>query len=318
MVRIFFACDAHGSNIVWKKCINAATNYKADVVMLCGDLTGKAIIPVVKVKENEWYIKPFGKVEKFNSIDALKKRLEIFHNQGYYSFETTEEEIEEFRRDPKKVDEIFKKLMMERLDEWLRLAEERVPKNVKIIVSPGNDDILEIDEVIKAHEDRIIYPLKKVVMIDDKHPMISYEYVNPTPWETPRELDEKKLYKELKKEFDRAGDSELLICNFHAPPYDTPLDLAPKLDKNQKVVTRIDGTPIMEHVGSRAVRKIFEERQPLLGLHGHIHESPGRCQIGRTLCINPGSDYQASILRGYVIDMPKDPKEEINAWQIEG
>lgn len=150
--------DAHGSNLVWKKYLNAATAYKAEVILLCGDLTGKAIVPVVKVKENEWFINPFGKEERFDSLDKLKERLSTLENQGYYSFETTKEEIAELQREPKKVEEIFARLMKERLESWLEMVEEKIPKGVEVVVMPGNDDIFEIDEVIKAHEERIIYP----------------------------------------------------------------------------------------------------------------------------------------------------------------
>lgn len=319
MTRIFHSVDAHGSNIVWKKYLNAATAYKADVVLLCGDLTGKAIVPVVKVKENEWFINPFGKEERFYSAEKLRERLNILENQGYYTFETTREEIAELQNNPKKVDNLFSELMKERLEQWLELAEERILKNIKIVVMPGNDDIIEIDEVIKAHEDRIIYPLDKVVYLDDEHPMISCEYVNPTPWETPREAKEQDLMKMLEKQLRKVDTSEQknLICNFHAPPYDTMLDLAPKLDKNLNVVMRFDGSPEMEHVGSKSVRTFIEQYQPKIGLHGHIHEAAADQRIGRTLVVNPGSDYQACVLRGYVIDFSSSD-EDVKAWRVEG
>jgi len=320
VTRIFHTVDAHGSNLVWKKYLNAAPSYKADAILLCGDLTGKAIVPVVKVKENEWYINPFGKIERFYSREKLEQRLDMLRNQGYYTFEATKEEIAELQQNPKKVDELFANLMKERLDEWLKMVEEKIPKEIKVIVMPGNDDIFEIDEVIKAHEDRIIYPLEKVVYLDDKHPMISCEYVNPTPWDTPREMKEEDLMRKLEKEFRRVDQKEYkyLVCNFHAPPYDTMLDLAPKLDKNLNVVTRLDGSPEMVHVGSRAVRHVLEKYQPRLGLHGHIHEAAADQKLGRTLIVNPGSDYQAGVLRGYVIDLHPDPDVELKAWRVEG
>lgn len=320
LTRIFHSVDAHGSNIVWKKYLNAATAYKADVVLLCGDLTGKAIVPVIRVKDNEWFINPFGKEERFYSAEKLKERLNVLENQGYYTFETTREEIMELQNNPKKVDSLFAKLMKERLEEWLKLAEERIPKNVKVVVMPGNDDIIEIDEVIRAHEDRMIYPLDKVVYLDDKHPMISCEYVNPTPWETPREAKEQELMKMLEKQLRKVdvGDRKNLICNFHAPPYGTMLDLAPKLDKKLNVITRLDGSPEMEHVGSKSVKTFIETYQPRLGLHGHIHEAAADQKIGRTVVVNPGSDYQAAVLRGYVVDLPSDANQEIKVWRVEG
>jgi hypothetical protein len=59
-------------------------------------------------------------------------------------------------------------------------------------------------------------------------------------------------------------------------------------------------------MGSTAVLNAIEKHQPLLGLHGHIHESRAIQQIGRTLCINPGSQYTKGILGGVVIFFKKD------------
>jgi len=55
-----------------------------------------------------------------------------------------------------------------------------------------------------------------------------------------------------------------------------------------------------------AVREAIEKYKPLLGLHGHIHESRGVVNIGRTLCINPGSEYGEGIIRGAIVDLAKD------------
>jgi len=320
LTRIFHSTDAHGSDMVWKKYLSSAAAYKAEVILLCGDLTGKAFVPVVMTRENEWFICPFGKTETFNNREQLEKRLDILRNQGYYTFETTKEEVAALQQDPKKVEKVFADLMKSRLEKWLEMVEQRIPKGLKVVVIPGNDDITDIDEVIKKHEDRIIYPLKKVVYLDSKHPMISCEYVNPSPWETPREANEQDLMKMIEKEFSRVDKKEYpyLVCNFHAPPYDTLLDLAPKLDKNMRVVTRLDGSPEMQHVGSRSIRTLIERYQPRLGLHGHIHEAAADQKISRTLVVNPGSDYQAGVLRGYVIDLPLDLNTELKAWRVEG
>ena len=59
----------------------------------------------------------------------------------------------------------------------------------------------------------------------------------------------------------------------------------------------------MAPVGATSVRKAIEEYQPLLGLHGHIHESRGVARLGRTICINPGSRYNEGILQGVIIDL---------------
>jgi Icc-related predicted phosphoesterase len=183
-----------------------------------------------------------------------------------------------------------------------------------IIVSPGNDDATEIDDLIKT-SDRITYPIHQAIDIDDKHQMITCEYVNSTPWETPRECPEDELLVKLRKEFERVDSYERLICNFHAPPYGTMIDQAPKLDEKAQVKVRY-GSPEMVPVGSKSVRQVMEEYQPLLGLHGHIHESAGLEHLGRTLCVNPGSSYMQGMLNAFVIDLPENLKDEIVAIAV--
>jgi len=226
----------------------------------------------------------------------------------------------EIAHDPKKQDELFKKLMIESIERWMKLIMEKVDlSRTRVIVNPGNDDIFEIDPIIKRYEEeskgRIIYPLDKVVWLDDKHPMISCEWTNPTPWNTPREEPEDKLKKRLEEKFKLVKDYENLVCNFHCPPYDSGIDMAPKLDKNLKPIL-VGGHPVMVPVGSKAIREVIEKYQPLLCLHSHIHESPGEVYIGRTLCINPGSEYDRGIFRAYIFDL--EPSGIGKHWRTYG
>ncbi len=69
-------------------------------------------------------------------------------------------------------------------------------------------------------------------------------------------------------------------------------------------------------VGSKAIRVAIEKYQPLLGLHGHIHESKASQYLGRTLLLNPGSEYTEGILRGFFIEY--DSEGIKNYWKIEG
>ena len=66
----------------------------------------------------------------------------------------------------------------------------------------------------------------------------------------------------------------------------------------------------MASVGSIAVRAAIEKYQPLLGLHGHIHESRSAQKIGRTLCINPGSEYGEGVLRGILLELSSKGLED--------
>jgi Icc-related predicted phosphoesterase len=60
------------------------------------------------------------------------------------------------------------------------------------------------------------------------------------------------------------------------------------------------GQIVLHGAGSRSVRLAIETHQPMLGLHGHIHESAGVIRLGRTLCANPGSEYGEGVLRGFL------------------
>jgi Icc-related predicted phosphoesterase len=201
----------------------------------------------------------------------------------------------------------------------LKIAEEVLGGKIKsgelkLIVIPGNDDTTKIDEVIEK-SGIAIYPLNKVVKIDEYHELISFDYVNPSPWKTPREAPEEELEKMLEKLFALAQDKEHLIFYSHCPPYDSGLDLAPKLDEKMRP-TYTFGQPVMIPVGSKAVRKIIEKYQPKLGLFGHIHEASGFTKIGRTLCLNPGSEYDRNVFRGYLIDISRDKIDKF--WRVEG
>jgi Icc-related predicted phosphoesterase len=127
-------------------------------------------------------------------------------------------------------------------------------------------------------------------------------YANPTPWDSPRELEEDALYERLKRLADELEDPGRAIFNLHVPPYDSRLDQAPDL-KPDLTPRMSGGHPVMKPVGSHAVRQLIEEVQPLLALHGHIHESKGETRIGRTLALNSGSEYNTGRLHGAVVTL---------------
>jgi Icc-related predicted phosphoesterase len=145
-----------------------------------------------------------------------------------------------------------------------------------------------------------------VVNIDEKHEMISTGFSNITPWRCPRDITEDELSKKIDEMAVNVQNMENCIFNFHCPPYNTPIDIAPKLDDLLKYKLAPGGEPEKAPVGSMAVRKAIEKYQPLLSLHGHIHESKGFVKIGRTTCLNPGSEYMESVLRGVLIDIKRD------------
>ncbi len=315
-VRLFHATDVHGSEIVWRKWLSIPKVHKADILLLCGDLTGKLIIPIIEENPGQYKTMVYGQWINASGEGELRKLIDKITFSGFYTHVCNQDEYDELMKNPKKVDELFRGYMKERLQRWLDMIEEKLPENIKLVMMPGNDDSLEIDKLIKDHEDRVIYPLEKVVDLCFDYKMLSFEWVNPTPWDTPREAPEEELWKKLEKIKSMfSGNWNRTVLNFHCPPYGTKLDLAPKLDKNLKPVVFL-GRVIYDNVGSKAVRRFIEENQPILSLHGHIHESYASDYIGKTLAINPGSEYSEGVLRGFIIDLTKEGVEKW--WKIEG
>ncbi|MEM4473563.1 MAG: metallophosphoesterase [Candidatus Bathyarchaeia archaeon] len=297
--RILFATDIHGSEGTWRKFLNAAAMLDVDVAICGGDLTGKMIVPIVERKNGKY---TYYHLKKTNIIEAnqLEKAIKEIKGIGYYPYVTNEDEYEEMARNPKKVDEIFRRVMLETLEEWFKLIPQKLPEGVKVIVCPGNDDRFDVDEVIEKSR-YVINGEGRVIEINEHHEMISCGWVNPTPWKTTREEEDEKLEERLEKYISQLKNPESAIFNFHAPPYQSKIDEAPLLDENLNPIIQ-QGRVVMVPVGSKAVRKMIEKYKPFLSLHGHIHESPGCIRIGRTYCVNPGSEYAEGILRAFFIE----------------
>jgi hypothetical protein len=298
-LRLFFVTDVHGSNTCFRKYLNALKVYNVDVGILMGDLTGKVLVPLVEKAGGGWettLMSHHTVAADEAELADLKKTVEMM---GYYWVHQSPEEFQAYKADPKKVDALFKQKMMERLTEWIALADERLAgTGFKVYMAPGNDDHLEVDQVI-ADSASIVNCNAKKVMVGD-HEMISFSWSNPTPWSTPREKPEEELEPMLEELAATVQDAPSAIFNLHVPPYGYALDLAPELsaDLVQAADNRV-------HVGSQAVARILLKYQPLLGLHGHIHESRGAQKVKRTLIVNPGSEYSEGILKGVVVVLEK-------------
>ncbi len=298
-IRIFFVTDVHGSNVCYRKFLNALKVYNVDVGILLGDLTGKMLIPLVEKAGGGWATTFMGhqlEIETREELDKLKKTIEMV---GYYWTHLTLDEFNFYKADPKKLNELFNQLMLQRLKEWIVLADERLAAtSYKVYMAPGNDDHMEVDQVIE--DSAVIVNCNNRCVMLGEHEMVTFAWTNPTPWDTPREKPDELLEPMLEQLIANVQNKPASIFNFHAPPYGSALDLAPELtaDLVQAADRKI-------HVGSRAVEKMIKKYQPLMGLHGHIHESRGVQKLGKTTVINPGSEYSEGILRGVVIMLEK-------------
>ena len=298
--KIFFVTDIHGSNLCFRKYLNALKVYNVDVGILLGDLTGKMLIPLIEKAGGGWETTLMGQKTEAHTSDELGRLKKTIEMMGYYWVHLTPDEFQTYKADPVKLDALFNQLMFARLKEWIGLADERLKGSTyKVYMAAGNDDHLDVDKVIEDSA-VIVNCNNKNVLVGD-HEMITFSWTNPTPWNTPREKPDSELEPMLEDLISTVKEKPNSIFNFHAPPYGFALDLAPELTADL-----IQAADRKIHVGSRAVAKMIEKYQPLIGLHGHIHESRGAQKIRRTLVVNPGSEYSEGILKGVVIILEKE------------
>jgi len=281
-MKILFVTDIHGSNLCYRKFLNALKIYGVDVGIMLGDLTGKLLIPFVEKAGGGWQTKFLGRNLEIDTEEELAHTKKTVETCGYYWKHFEQDEFSEYKQDPERLDRLFRRLMVERMEEWMRLGEERLRgQPYKMYVAPGNDDHFEVDEVLDS-SDVVINANDRVVHIGD-HEMVTFAWTNPTPWDTPREKPDEELEPMLEELIAQVSDVKNAIFNFHAPPYGSSLDLAPELTEDL-----IQAADRKIHVGSRAVTNMIDKYQPMLGLHGHIHESRAIQNWGRTVLMNPG------------------------------
>lgn len=307
-MKIFFTSDVHGSEKTFMKFLNSGKFYKADVQILGGDITGKVVVPIFAEANGKYQVHFQGGdyvLTQENEVLSMEKQI---HDAGFYSFRAKPEEVEKINASPAAKDALFEKLMVERLTRWMQIADERLSgTNIQCYVMAGNDDAHIVDSVLNGAK-AVVNPEGRVVEVTDHLEMVSSGYSNMTPWKCPRDVSEEELAKRIEDMTCMVKDFSKCIFNLHCPPYGTNIDQAPLLDEKLQPKMGPSGMQ-MEPVGSKAVKDAIEKHQPLLGLHGHIHESRGVCKINKTLCINPGSEYGEGILRGALISIKNDRVE---------
>jgi hypothetical protein len=297
-MRVFFATDIHGSEICWRKFLNAAAFYKADVVVLGGDVTGKVMIPIT-AHTGYWQTTVRGQAIRMETEAELAEIQRKIRNTGSYPAIVTPDELAELSAVEGAIDRRFSQEMVKSLDRWMDMADGKLAgHDLPCILNGGNDDIWEIDDIIEQSP-CVSFAESKVIDIGG-FSLVSMGWTNPTPWNTFREAPEDVLTGKIDAVASQVPDMGRAIFNFHAPPYGTGLDEAPALDGNMRP---IHGGAVMKPVGSKAVRESILKYEPALSVHGHIHESRGVAKLGRTLAMNPGSSYTDGVLQGAVIDL---------------
>jgi len=303
--RLFFATDIHGSERTFRKFINAGKFYEVNVIVMGGDIQGKLMIPIIKESNGHHRATVQGRVEHLTTKDELNALMAKLDILGFYYRIMEEDEFRALQADPKSVEVLFNELAKQKLVNWVNLAEERLNRTgIKCFVTGGNDDEWEVLNVMKKEPTKSFFACEnEKVQVDDDHTMISVGLSTPTPWKTPREVSEEELGAMIEKMAALVPDMNKAIFNFHDPPKDSTLDTCPKLDwsKDPPVQVTQGGQVVLYGAGSSAVREAIEKYKPMLGLHGHIHESQSVARLGRTTCINPGSEYAEGVLRGCLV-----------------
>ena len=299
-MKIYFATDVHGSEICWKKFISASKFYEADVLILGGDMTGKAIVPIIAQGGGKYKVTLLDTETILETKEEVDKMVATIQDRGYYPYLTNPDEVGEILATSGRSDELFVKEALKTMQHWMEYADARLEvSGIRCFVCPGNDDMFEIDDVIKQSK-HVTLAEGKVIEIDEHHEMINAGWSTPTPWNTPREESEDQLRQRIQVMIDRLKDVKNSIFNLHNPPYGSGLDEAPELTKDMRPAYA--GRSLVP-VGSHAVLELIEKYEPLLTLHGHIHEGKGTRKYKRTLCINPGSMYEQGMLHGAVVEL---------------
>ena len=313
-LRLFFCTDVHGSEQCYRKFLNAAAFYGVDHLVLGGDMLGKLLIPIVQNGNGTYYCN-YGDQRYQNlqqsEVQAVKDEIRRF---GHYPVVGTTELLQELEDDQAR-ERVFRKIAYDSVADWVALAEERLRgTGVRCFMAPGNDDFLEIDAALRG-SDVVEFAEGQRLTLADGHEMITTGYSNPTPWNTERELPEDDMADLLARMTAEVQRPESLVAVIHPPPYNSELDSAPALDDTLQMKMDAGGVR-MAPVGSTAVRSFIEQVQPMLGLHGHVHESRGVARIGRTMCINPGSEYTDGVLSGSILEL--GPTEVISHQFVAG
>ncbi len=312
--KIFFATDLHGSGRCYEKLLSAAKFYKVDVLVLGGDLTGKMLVPIVDLDDGTFKADYIGgrTARGPEEVKALEQEIT---NSGYYAYRCSKAEMEELNASKEKVDKLFFTAMKDTLLKWIDRAEPFLADlGVTCYLTGGNDDYQEIIDAVRDTP-HVKNADNKVIKIDDRHEMVNLGWSNPTPWNGPRDHSEEDLDEATEKLVSSVTDPANCVFNIHVPPINCGLDTCPKLDSSVYPPKPVfdKGQAVMIGAGSTAIRKAVEKHQPVVHLCGHIHESRGTTKIGKTLVVNPGSEYPEGVLKGAIVNVGD---KKVVSWQL--
>lgn len=303
---VFFATDLHGSDVCFRKFLAAGRFYGASVLFLGGDLSGKGLVWIRRRLSGGWQARVDGSEVSLSTEAERNAFQERMANRGLYAAEQTGGEAQE---DAAKV---LESQIVRRAQVWMERASDVVrTSGVQLFVIPGNDDPWSIDSVLRGCSE-INFIDRRAVTVTPGIQVVGLGCSTHTPWNTPREFTEEQIKSALSTVLANRTADQSLIFDIHIPPYGSGIDVCPELNED-KQVRMGPGGPMLQPVGSHAVRAAIKEYEPVLGLFGHVHESRGFTTIGKTLCVNPGSSYSEGRLLGALVTFENG---RVRSWQL--
>lgn len=215
-LTIFFASDIHGSERVFRKFLNAGTHYGADAMIFGGDITGKALVPVVEVAPGRFRATLFARVHDVEAGTGLDELEDRIRTNGFYPFRTDPEGAAQLA-DQEHLRAVFTRVMTETAERWVSLADERLRRaGIPALMMPGNDDEPMVKELL-AQGDWIVDAEGRRVELEG-YQVISYGYSTTTPWHNPREVTEDGMAAALDRLTAQLVPGQPTIFNLHDPP----------------------------------------------------------------------------------------------------
>jgi uncharacterized protein len=299
--RVFFITDIHGSDLCFRKFLNSFRSAKnPDVIIIGGDITGKWLVPLVGKPGGTRTARFEGMTLELHSEKAISEYEKRLAETGAYTFRCDQDTADELERNADAAEAALERVRVERLLKWIDLADKVAARTGRrIVINAGNDDPFYVDGVLRNAK-HVVMPEGRVVPIDSDINMLSTGFANQTPWPCPRDVSEPELKQRIENLVSQVPSTANCIFNFHAPPHGTTLDIVMGLDEDLRPSMSMGIDEV--HVGSKAVREAIEHHQPLVSLHGHIHEHHAFQRIGKTICFNPGSDYARGLVQGVYLE----------------
>ena len=300
-MRLLFATDLHGSTTCFKKLVAAFRMYDADVLVLGGDLSAKALVPIhVSGGRAQFHIFGRSLVETGKGcVDRAVKRVE---QVGLYPQVVETSADTQTKGDSQHLESDFQEAIARRLRAWATHAAEKLGQDARIYAIPGNDDHPCIDAVL-GESNVFVSVDRRAIEIREGLFICGLGASTETPWSTYRELSEEAIASELASMMAIVPAGAKCIWNVHVPPAGVGIDICDAPDAEGRGSWLTSMSPRQVSAGSSSVADAIRRYRPLLGLFGHVHEGRGIVSVDGTVCVNTGSEYYNSVLHAALVDI---------------